>query len=252
MLKDFTKETFDIIIQAGQSNAQGSGIGPAAAPYQPKDTVYAMRQDRTIGVAAEIVDGNRIRGNFALSFADSYINAGLLADGRKLLILYTAVGGTGFADEKWRPQDPLFLQMLDMARTALRLNPANRIVCLLWHQGETDAIFNVAYDTYYRHFDTLLRLTRGEFGEIPFIAGDFVQQWKAEYGAPCDPVVNALRAVCKENALCAFVETQGLKSNKQELEAETPGIEDTIHFSRQSLYELGRRYFEAYRQITEA
>ena len=29
MLKDFTKEKFDIIITAGQSNAEGTGIGEA-------------------------------------------------------------------------------------------------------------------------------------------------------------------------------------------------------------------------------
>ena len=251
MLKDFTKETFDIIIQAGQSNAEGSGIGPAAMPYQPKDTVYLMEQSRMICVAREYVDGNQIRGNFALSFADAYINAGLLHEGRKLLILRTAVGGTGFLDEKWRPQDPLFLQMLDMARTALSLNPANRIVCLLWHQGETDAILRADYDTHFNNLSTLLRLTREAFGEIPFIAGDFVQQWISEYADLCAPVVDAMRTVCKENALCAFVETQGLKSNKQELEASMPEIEDTIHFSRQALYELGRRYFDAYRQFSD-
>ena len=251
MLKDFTKENFDIIIQAGQSNAEGSGIGPAVIPYQPKPTVYAMAQDRTIGVAREAADGNAIRGNFALSFADCYINAGLLAEGRKLLILRTAVGGTGFLDEKWRPQDPLFFQMLDMARTALSLNPANRIICVLWHQGETDAILKADHDTHVKNLSTLIRLTREAFGEIPFIAGDFVQQWETEYADLCAPVVDAMRAVCKETAACAFVETDGLKSNKQELELLMPGMEDTIHFSRQSLYELGRRYFDAYRKLTE-
>ena len=251
MLKDFTKENFDIIIQAGQSNAEGSGFGPAAMPYQPKDTVYVMEQNRMIGVAREYADGNVIRGNFALSFADGYINAGLLKEGRKLLILRTAVGGTGFLDQKWRPQDPLFLQMLDMTRTALSLNPANRIVCVLWHQCETDAILNADYDTHCKNLSTLIRLTREAFGEIPFIAGDFVQQWEAEYAAICAPVVDAMRAVCKVTAACAFVETDGLKSNKQQLEAEMPGMEDTIHFSRQSLYELGRRYFDAYRRFTE-
>ena len=251
MLKDFTKEKFDIIIQAGQSNAEGSGFGPAAMPYQPKDTVYVMEQNRMIGVAREYVDGNRIRGNFALSFADGYINAGLLAEGRKLLILRTAVGGTGFLDQKWRPQDPLFLQMLDMTRTALSLNEENRVVCMLWHQGETDAILGADHAMHYNNLSMLLRLTRAAFGDIPFIAGDFVQQWEAEYAAMCAPVVTAMRDVCAENAGCAFVETQDLPSNKQALHDIMPELDDTIHFSRQSLYELGRRYFDAYRQIAQ-
>ena len=84
MLKDFTKEAFDIVIQAGQSNAEGSGFGDAAMPYQPKDNVYMMEPDRTVFKAREIVWDNAIRGNFALSFADAYLNAGLLREGRKL------------------------------------------------------------------------------------------------------------------------------------------------------------------------
>ena len=251
MLKDFTKEIFDIIIEAGQSNAEGSGFGPAKAPYRPKDTVYAMQQDRTISIAADRVDGNLIRSDFALSFSDCYINAGLLREGRKLLILRTAVGGTGFLDEKWRPQDPLFQQMLDMTQTALALNPGNRVVCMLWHQGETDAILKADYDTHFKNLSTLIRLTRVSFGEIPFIAGDFVQQWETEYANLCAPVVDAMRTVCKETAACAFVETDGLPSNKQALCNLMPDLEDTIHFSRQSLYELGQRYFEAYKNITE-
>ena len=34
MLKDFTKEKFDIIIQAGQSNAEGNGMGNVEKYFQ--------------------------------------------------------------------------------------------------------------------------------------------------------------------------------------------------------------------------
>ena len=35
MLKDSSKESFDIIIQTGQSNAEGYGFGPAENPSSP-------------------------------------------------------------------------------------------------------------------------------------------------------------------------------------------------------------------------
>lgn len=245
MLKDFTKEAFDIVIQAGQSNAEGSGFGDAAMPYQPKDNVYMMEPDRTVFKAREIVWDNVIRGNFALSFADAYLNAGLLREGRKLLILRTAVGGTGFSDGRWGKTDPLFLQMLDMTREALSLNPENRVVCLLWHQGETDAINRMDYDTYKKNLHTLISLTRAAFGPIPFIEGDFVQQWIGENEDICRPIRAAMRDVCAEAEGCAFVETDGLPSNDQS----NKGCGDTIHFSRQALYLLGQRYFEAYRDL---
>ena len=92
MLKDFTKEAFDVIIQAGQSNAEGCGLGPVDVPYQTTVKIWAMEQNGTIGVAAERVCGNEICSNFALSFADEYVKAGFLKEGRRVLILRTAVG----------------------------------------------------------------------------------------------------------------------------------------------------------------
>jgi hypothetical protein len=40
------------------------------------------------------------------------------------------------------------------------------------------------------------------------------------------------------------VESDGLQSNDQAL-----GTGDTIHFSRRAIYELGKRYFEAFTDI---
>ena len=65
----------------------------------------------------------------------------------------------------------------------------------------------------------------------------------------CIPVVDAIRAVCRDCGSGAFVETDGLLSNMQELRRNPLGWEDPIHFSRKSIYILGRRYFEAWREI---
>ena len=88
----------------------------------------------------------------------------------------------------------------------------------------------------------MISLTRAAFGPIPFIEGDFVQQWIGENEDICHPIRAAMRDVCAEAEGCAFVETDGLFSNDQA----NKGCGDTIHFSRQALYLLGQRYFEAY------
>lgn len=254
MLKDFTKEAFDVIIQAGQSNAEGCGLGPVDVPYQTTDKIWAMEQNGTIGIAAEQVCGNDVRSNFALSFADEYVKAGLLKAGRKVLILRTAVGGTGFLDNRWKPQDDLFIQMTDMIRTALALNVDNRLICLIWHQGETDAVYNASYDVHYENLFTLVKLTRETFRapELPFIAADFVHQWRDDNAGICAPVLDAIRAVCRDCGNAAFVETDGLLSNRQQSEQDgRTVIDDTIHFSRRALYTLGKRYFDAYRAASE-
>ncbi len=253
MLHDFTQYKFDIIIQAGQSNSEGYGFGPADSPYAPDGRIWYMNENDTISLAVEKVAGNGIQANFALPFAREYVNAGRLAEDRKLLILRAAVGGTGFLDNRWKLTDDLYLHMMEMIRTALALNPENRLVALLWHQGETDAGCHATYDQHYNHLKTLVESVRTAFDapDLPFIAGDFVHDWRDANIEICTPVLDAIRAVCNDCTPAAFVETDGLKSNAQ-AEIDHPlgwGNGDTIHFSRRSIYELGERYYGKFAEI---
>ena len=233
MLKDFTKEKFDILIQAGQSNAEGYGFGPTEEPWEPDDRVWVLNGDFTISQAAEKVTGNDIQSDFSLSFVREYIRDGRLEEGRGILILRTAVGGTGFLDGHWKPEDDLYLRMIEMTRTALELNPENRLVALLWHQGETDTSYDATFSGHYDRLMTLVKGVRETFGrpDLPFIAGDFVQDWKGLNIEVCTPVVDAIRAVCRDCGNGGFVETDGLLSNRQELDYNPLGWEDEIHFS---------------------
>jgi hypothetical protein len=248
MLRDLTGEHFDIIIQAGQSNSDGTGYGPAENPWIPTENVWYLNFDCTLSLAREAVNGNEIQSNYSLSFAREYMAKGLLAEGRKLLILRTSIGGTGFLDKRWGMTDDLYLHMMEMIRTALALNKENRLVAFLWHQGETDAIFGADFDTHYGNLMGLIRSVREEFQvpQLPFIAGDFVQQWKKDNWNICVPVVDAIRAVCRDCGSGAFVETDGLPSNSQQERIPPMPWEDTIHFSRNALYLLGQRYFAAF------
>lgn len=251
MLKDFTQERFDIILQAGQSNAEGCGCGPVDEPYQPKDTVWYLDSDFTITKAKEQVRENEIRGDFSLSFADRYLQEGLLEDGRSLLIIRSSVGGTGFTDHRWGMTDDLYLRMMEMVRTALALNPENRLVAFLWHQGENDVNKKQSYKPHYDNLSTLLASVREEFNvpKLPFVAGDFVPLWKQDKEEACAEIVNAMIDVCKNLGCGKFVTTEGLLSNYEELGRPTLNWLDNIHFSRKSLYELGNRYYDAFLEI---
>lgn len=39
MLYDFSSDKFDIVVQAGQSNAEGSGLGPQESGYRLNDRI---------------------------------------------------------------------------------------------------------------------------------------------------------------------------------------------------------------------
>jgi len=245
MLYNFNKEPFDIIIQAGQSNSEGCGIGPVEYPYQQRPEILMMESDFTIMTAREKVWGNDAVGNYVFSFANKYVNTGNLKNGRKLLILLSAVGGTGFCDNRWGMKDDLYLKMIRMIKTALSLNPENRTVAFLWHQGETDTA-NPVRDIHYNNLSSLVKSVRETTGQenLPLIAGNFVQQWYNDNIEICKPIITAIRDVCTDIGHAAFVETNGLTSNSEET-----GNDDTIHFSRKALYELGLRYYDAYDKI---
>lgn len=241
----FSSEKYDIILQGGQSNAEGCGMGPVDEEFVPDDDILYFNSDMSITRAEERCwDGNAV-GDFSLSFAMQYKRAGLLDEGRKLLIIRSAVGGTGFVDKRWGIKDDLYLRMMEMVRATLALNPANRLITFLWHQGENDN--GTPATIHSAHLSGLVNSVRGEFGlpNLPFIAADFVHEWKWANIAACEPTVNGIIDTCTDIGHGRFILTDTLLSNN-----EKHGNGDTIHFSRDALRILGLRYFEAYRAIT--
>ena len=78
---------------------------------------------------------------------------------------------------------------------------------------------------------------------IPFVSGDFVNEWKSENIESCAPIVEKIKKItASEGGI--FVETSDLLSNNQ-----ATGNGDNIHFSRESLHILGIRYFDAFSKI---
>lgn len=232
---------YDIIVQAGQSNSEGCGLGEAKEAFVPSDEILYLTSDFVLAPAAERQRDGQNVSDFSLFFAREYVRSGRLAQGRRVLILRTAVGGTGFLDKRWGKEDDLFLNMLAMIRHAKGLHPESRFVAFLWHQGETDATLHATYDGHRQNLAGLLDAVRAEtqVADLPFVAGDFVQDWKGQNTAICEPVIAAMRQVCSDKN-GSFVETEDLPSNNQQ-----SGNGDTIHFSTASLEILGKRYYEA-------
>lgn len=248
MLRNFGEEKFDIIIQAGQSNSEGCGLGDAANPFVPRSEILYLNNDFSIGSAQEIVEGNNIRNNFSLSFCTKYIESDRLKSERKLLVVRAGLGGTGFLDKRWGITDDLYIRMMEMTKTALDLNSENRLIALLWHQGETDALLNAGRLIHFNNLKRLVDSVRKTFDceNLPFIAGDFVSHWKNENLAICEPVILAIKDVCQSVGYARFVETSQLLSNDQKIKNQ-----DIIHFCRESLDLLGIKYYKAYCEIID-
>lgn len=257
-------DCYDIFIQAGQSNAEGTGYGPVAQEFIPDERICYLNAVKTVSeknarvhveyasvpFSIEIADERdtvindvpRRVGDFALTFAKAYIDAGMLEQGRKVLIIRAAVGGTGFQRNHWGIADELYLKMLEMTDYALSLNPENRLKGILWHQGEHDAFEGNLPENYRNQLTALIESVKERYNSpnLPFICADFVREWKSENLEICEPILQVIREVAQAQG-GAFVETSDLPTNN-----EVTGSGDNIHFCRESLHILGRRYFDAY------
>ena len=258
------KEKFDIIIQGGQSNADGEGRGFVEKEFNPSSKIKYLNSFKTINllenyleiiyedkpfeisVANNHLNNGELCGDFSLSFAEAYVKQGYLEKGRSLLIIRAAVGGTGFFGKHWGLNDSVYLKMLDMVDYALSLNRENRVVAFLWHQGEHDAVGRHDPKVYQEQLDSMIKAVRSRYGCMPFVVGDFVCEWKKTNKQLCEPILSVIHSVIEQNKKCGFVNTQGLLSNNQKL-----GNGDIIHFCRQSLQELGCRYFASFCKCLE-
>ena len=262
-------DKFDIIILGGQSNAEGGGIGPVQEEYVPDEKICHLEAEKTVEVTP---DGMRVTymdkpfvlkvaderigkegnekgltiGDFSLTFSKRYVESGMLENGRKLLIIRGAIGGTGFQKGNWGLTAQVYLKLLEMTDYALSLNPENRIVAFLWHQGEHDAFEKNPPENYKKQLFEVISDVRSKYGNMPFIAGDFVNEWKSKNIEICEPIINAIKGVVADLGNSAFVETSDLLSNNQ-----TMNNGDDIHFSRESLHILGERYFETFQKIKQ-
>ena len=277
LLKQFENEKFDIIVLAGQSNAQGHGMGPVEDPFVASDRIMYLCDNsnihfekneagedylflpeecqKSIKVAQEAgefdkPDGQRV-GNLSLIFAKKYLENGLLEEGRKLLIIHSAVGGTGFAKKQWGVGNILYERLVDMTSVALGLNPENRIVAVLWHQGEHDAFENADMkfedrsDFYSSSISAMFQdyFDRFTLKDIPIIAGGFCDEWYLKNKEACDAVIDGTKRFLK-TVNGGFVESAGLLSNNQKIRNY-----DDIHFCRESLYILGEKYYTEFEAI---
>ena len=250
---------YDIIIVAGQSNAGGCGVGPVENVYAPTALVQLMPQKPNFlgGFQIEQAAENRRssdrlpEGNIGLVFARAYIAAGLLAPGRKILILKAAAGGTGFLKGDWGPGDFYYLNMLKMIDTALALNENNRVKAILWHQGEGEVLYQSTEAQMAANLTGLVNGLRAHCGDpsLPFLAGDMVEEWRISCLDISLPVSDGMRMACAAVGNAAFIESDGLTSNYAKAGEVNGGGPDTIHFSREALYILGQRYFDAYLTI---
>ena len=142
--------------------------------------------------------------------------------------------------------------MFEMVDLALSMNKENKIVALLWHQGEHDMYRNESftykekYDFYYNKLFVFIKNFRAKYGSVPFISGGFCPSWIAQNKLTGVNAINdAYKNIIRNIEKSAHVwKVDDLKSNNDMVKCG-----DVIHFCRDSAYELGRRFYKEYKNI---
>lgn len=138
-------------------------------------------------------------------------------------------------------------RMLEMTHYALNLNPENRLVAILWHQGEHEVVFCKEPNpvaTHTKNLSAVLSAIRSEFGNAPFITASFCKEWEMENAQTCELINQAIKQVVANDVNAGYVDAGDLKSNNQQC-----GDGDNIHFSRNSLDILAKRFYRCFEQL---
>lgn len=272
---------YDIVVVAGQSNASGKGVGPfdRLNPALLADNVvqigrYGASNLQIVPVgywkAGTLYDGLQFwtgaeddtEMGFALSFAQNYVKNGQLGDGRQLLIVPAAHGGTSIL--RWLERDDrhempgdretLYDDMIDRVNFVKSLPGDSRVVAFLWQQGENDVLRTEKGDpqmsaTIYQadlaEFFARVRTDMAASPQFPILAGLMVPHWLADDGtgfAIKHEIEAGIGKVTKAEGFAATVPSKRLTSNAQ---IGHPRGGD-LHFNAQSQMELGLRYFRGW------
>ncbi|MBQ4258638.1 MAG: sialate O-acetylesterase [Lachnospiraceae bacterium] len=220
----------------GQSNMAGRGFLHEAVEVD-NSHIKTLRNGRWVKMFRPINPDRSFSGvslgeRFAERYAQKYgVDVGLIC---------CADGGTQI--EQWQAGGILLDNAIYQAKLASR---TSTIAGVLWHQGESDCSDELLRATYEQSFLAIMKELRDtlDLHDVPFLIGGLGDYLVDYAGVDCSgyrDINDTLERIAQNNPMTGFVKSEGLTPNS-----------DNLHFSAQSLYELGNRYFEVYEQIRD-
>ena len=217
----------------GQSNMAGRGFFDEAIEVD-SSRISVLRNGRWMPMYRPVNNDRSFSGvNLAEKFAELYAKKYNVMVG----LIPCADGGTRL--DQWEPGSLLFDHAVFQAKLAQRSSTSAGV---LWHQGEHDAFEGNTGENYHFQFTMLINSLRERYNipNLPFICGSFVSDWRKKNEEICAPILAALQQAAQDMQ-GEYVDASDLLSNN-----EKNGDGDDIHFCRESLHILGRRYFQSY------
>lgn len=120
---------------------------------------------------------------------------------------FNAASGATEASARWGTGKPLYQDLLSRTKTALEKNPKNRLLAVVWMQGEFD--LQAAYTQHPAKFAALVKQFRTDLADhaaqmpdfnadnVPWICGDTTYYWKNTYPTQYETVYGGYKT-CQE------------------------------------------------------
>ena len=233
------RDRLHLFLLAGQSNMAGRGV-VEARDKEPIPHVLALDVAGNWVPARDPIHWDKPSAGVGLAraFAVEYLKR---HPGVTVGFIPAACGGSPISS--WAPgqffdqtNSHPYDDALARTRAALKFGTLRGI---LWHQGESDSTPELA-PHYEDALTTLVERLRRELGaqRVPFLIGQLGQFRAVPWNDPTRAVDAAQRHVAASIPLAAFVSSDGLTSNP-----------DNIHFDAPSLREFGKRYATAFASL---
>lgn len=247
----------DVILWIGQSNAQGAGLGwdPAIDIAIPGINQYAG-SGPNVGTVIPAIDplfhvtsatsGGLPLVGPAMEFARRYWIG--MASNRNVLIVPAAQAGTGFDPDPTYCWDydytgattNLATRAIAQAQAAVALNPTNRLVAVVWQQGEND--IDQTEDWYRTKMLRLFGKIRDAFPNVPILVGSMVPEWIVIDPTSRGPIDIAHRTV--EDFLPRSAYVPGPAGYNQ-----TADGQNNVHYTAAGARVMGRNLYDRFLAI---
>lgn len=161
---------------------------------------------------------------------------------RPIGLIPTAIGGTPVAAwlpggvDPWDAGNHPYDDAVRAAREAMKYG---EIVCVLWHQGETDA--HRGTRSYKEDLCTVIANFRRDLNlnGVPFLLGELGDFYEENIQKNVPGINGIMHELSEELELVRVASSAGLVHRG-----------DRLHFNARSARELGRRYFELFESVT--
>ncbi len=236
------KENFHLFLLVGQSNMAGRGkVTPQDQQPHPRVLMLNKKQEWVPAVDPLHFDKPGIVG---VGIGKTF-GAEIASDNPDVTIGLIPCGVGGSPISSWQPgefykptKSHPWDDAMERAKVALKHGTLKGI---LWHQGESDSKEGLAEIHEEKLHDLIQRLrTELKAPNVPFIAGQMGQFSERPWNDAKKMVDAAHQNLPAKVKNTAFVSSDGLKHKG-----------DNVHFDADSYRELGRRYADAFRKLTQ-